>query len=178
MRFRGAKSPFPLIWRKISVRVELRGVVGGRERLKSSPSILLLDGPEVGPRGCSVQGRFCSSRFSTIKVLAVMKWFALCIISGTVVGGHLTKDQNSLDGRIPIRKAWIIKEGSASGIACVSVANLLTNWARGSSLPWAMPSSEATVGFGRALAKKFCSSSFASWSKEIIDVDLRRLYHI
>ncbi|RRT39039.1 hypothetical protein B296_00056862 [Ensete ventricosum] len=86
MRFRGAKSPFPLIWRKISVRVELRGVVGGRERLKSSPSILLLDGPEVGPRGCFVQGRLCSSRFSMIKVSAVMKWFALCIISGTVVG--------------------------------------------------------------------------------------------
>ncbi|RRT59336.1 hypothetical protein B296_00024025 [Ensete ventricosum] len=46
MRFGGAWSPFPLIWRKISVRVELRGVVGGRGRLKFGPSILLLGGPE------------------------------------------------------------------------------------------------------------------------------------
>ncbi|RWW70752.1 hypothetical protein BHE74_00021585 [Ensete ventricosum] len=161
MRFRGVRSPFPLIWRKISVHVELRGVVGGRERLKSDPSILLLDGLEVGPRGCSVRGHFYS-RFSTIRVSTTMKWFALYIISGTVVGGFSTKDHNNLDRRIPIRKAWITKEGCTSGIARVSVANLLTNWARGSSLPWAMPSSEATVGFGRALARKFCSSSFVS----------------
>ncbi|RWW10749.1 hypothetical protein GW17_00025694 [Ensete ventricosum] len=178
MRFEGARSPFPLIWRKISVCVELRGVVGGCERLMSSPSILLLDGPEVGPRGCSIRGRFCSSCFSMIKVSAAMKWFALCIISGTVVGGFLTKDQNSLDGCIPIRKAWITREGCASRIAHVSVTNLLMNWVSGSSLPWAMPRSEAAVGFGRALARKFCSSSFASWSKEIMDAGWRRMYYI
>ncbi|RZR71362.1 hypothetical protein BHM03_00004840 [Ensete ventricosum] len=121
------QEPLPLIWRKILVRVEFRGIIGGRERLKSGPSILLLDDPEVDPWGCSVRGRFCSSRFSTIRVSAAMKWFALYIISGIVVGGFSTKDQNSLDGRIPIKKAWITKEGYASGIARVSVANLLTN---------------------------------------------------
>ncbi|RZR90653.1 hypothetical protein BHM03_00018580 [Ensete ventricosum] len=84
MRFGGARSPFPFIWRKISVRVELRGVVGGCERLKSDPSILLLDGLEVGPRGCSVRGHFYSSRFPTIRVSTTMKWFALYIISGTM----------------------------------------------------------------------------------------------
>ncbi|RWW16460.1 hypothetical protein GW17_00019660 [Ensete ventricosum] len=121
------QEPLPLIWRKILVRVEFRGIIGGRERLKSGPSILLLDDPEVDPWGCSVRGRFCSSRFSTIRVSTAMKWFALYIFSGTVVGGFSTKDQNSLDGRIPIKKAWITKEGYASGIARVSVANLLTN---------------------------------------------------
>ncbi|RWW75521.1 hypothetical protein BHE74_00016455 [Ensete ventricosum] len=40
------QESFPLIWRKISVRVKLRGVVGGCVRLKSDPSILLLDDPE------------------------------------------------------------------------------------------------------------------------------------
>ncbi|RWW85090.1 hypothetical protein BHE74_00006273 [Ensete ventricosum] len=129
MRFGGARSPFPLIWRKILVRVELRGVVRGRGRLKAS---------------------------------AAIKWFALYIISGTVVGGFSTRDQNSLDGRMPIRKAWTTKEGCASGIARDSVANLLTNCARGSSLPWAMPRSEATVGLSRMLARKFCSNSLVS----------------
>ncbi|RRT45794.1 hypothetical protein B296_00054880 [Ensete ventricosum] len=162
MRFGGARSPFPLIWRKISIRVELRGVVGGRVRLKSDPSTLLLEGLEVGPRDCSARGCFCSSHFSTIRVSAAMKWFALYIISSIVVRGFSTSDQNNLEGRIPIRNAWITKEGCVSGTAQISVANRLTNWASGSSLPWAMPRSEAAVGFGRALARKFCSSSPAS----------------
>ncbi|RZR89508.1 hypothetical protein BHM03_00017239 [Ensete ventricosum] len=177
MQFGGVRSPFPLIWRKISIHVELRGVVGGRERLKSGPSILL-DGPEAGPRGCSTLGRFYSSRFPAIRVSAAMKWFALCVISGTVVGGFSTKDQNSLDGRMPIKKAWITKEGCASGIARDSMANLLTNWARGSSLPWAMPRSEAAVGFGQELVRKLCSNSLTSWSKEIMDAGWRWSYHI
>ncbi|RRT68164.1 hypothetical protein B296_00037615 [Ensete ventricosum] len=46
MRCGGARSPFPLIWRKISVHVELRGVVDGHNRLKSNPSTLLFKGPE------------------------------------------------------------------------------------------------------------------------------------
>ncbi|RWW87513.1 hypothetical protein BHE74_00003664 [Ensete ventricosum] len=90
------------------------------------------------------------------RLLAAMKWFALCIISGTVVEGFLTKDHNNLDRRIPIIKAWITKEGCASRIARVSVANMLTNWAKGSSLPWAMPRSQAAMGFGWALDRKFC----------------------
>ncbi|RZR88538.1 hypothetical protein BHM03_00016141 [Ensete ventricosum] len=50
-------------------------------------------------------GRFYSSRFPMIRASAAIKWFALCIISGTMVGGFSTKDQNSLDGCMPIRKA-------------------------------------------------------------------------
>ncbi|RRT37419.1 hypothetical protein B296_00038987 [Ensete ventricosum] len=96
MRLGGAMSPFPIIWRKISVHVELRGIVGGHVWLKSDPSILL-DGPEVGPRDCSAWGCFYSSRFSAIRVSVAMKWFTLCIISGTVVGGFFTKDHSSLD---------------------------------------------------------------------------------
>ncbi|RWW56925.1 hypothetical protein BHE74_00036320 [Ensete ventricosum] len=61
------------------------------------------------------------------QISTAMKWFTLCIISGTMVGGFSTKDQNSLDERIPIRKAWITREGCVSGIAHVLVANLLTN---------------------------------------------------
>ncbi|RRT65405.1 hypothetical protein B296_00021920 [Ensete ventricosum] len=38
--------------------------------------------------------------------------------------------------------------------------------------------SEATVGFGRALVRKFCSNSLVSWSKEIMDAGWRWLYHI
>ncbi|RRT70094.1 hypothetical protein B296_00023084 [Ensete ventricosum] len=91
-----------------------------------------------------------------------MKWFTLYIISGTVVWGFSTSDQNSLEGRIPIRNAWIIKEGCTSGTARISVVNRLTNSASGSSLPWEMPMSEAAVGFDRALAKNFCSRSLAS----------------
>ncbi|RRT54649.1 hypothetical protein B296_00025731 [Ensete ventricosum] len=41
-----------------------------------------------------------------------------------------------------------------------------------------MPRSEATVGFGRALVRKFCTNTLASWSKEIMDVDWRWSYHI
>ncbi|RWW55452.1 hypothetical protein BHE74_00037911 [Ensete ventricosum] len=128
----------------------------------------------LGPRG--VEGR--CRRSCAAEVSTAMKWFTLCIISGTVVGGFSTKDQNSLDERIPITNAWITKEGCASGIARVSAGNRLTNWASGSSLPWVMPRSEAAVGFGRVLARKFCSSSLASWSKEKMDAGLRRLYHI
>ncbi|RWW85159.1 hypothetical protein BHE74_00006189 [Ensete ventricosum] len=73
-------------------------------------------------------GRFYSSCFPMIRASAAIKWFALCIISGTM-------------------------EGCALGIAHDSVANLLMNCARGSSLPWVMPRSEAAVGLGRALAR-------------------------
>ncbi|RZS25913.1 hypothetical protein BHM03_00059185 [Ensete ventricosum] len=38
--------------------------------------------------------------------------------------------------------------------------------------------SEATVGFGRALARNFCSNSLASWSKEKMEAELSWLYHI
>ncbi|RWV77037.1 hypothetical protein GW17_00062194 [Ensete ventricosum] len=72
-------SPFPLIWRKISVHVELRGVVDGCNRLKSNPYTLLLEGPEVGPRDCSSRGRFCSSRFPAIRVSTVMEIVYPCI---------------------------------------------------------------------------------------------------
>ncbi|RWV93182.1 hypothetical protein BHE74_00058532 [Ensete ventricosum] len=41
-----------------------------------------------------------------------------------------------------------------------------------------MPRSEVTVGLGRALARKFCSNSLASWSKEKMEAGPSRLYHI
>ncbi|RWV85792.1 hypothetical protein GW17_00052391 [Ensete ventricosum] len=49
-------SPFPHIWRKISVHFDLRGVVSGHDRLRSDPSTLLLDDPEVDPWDCSGSG--------------------------------------------------------------------------------------------------------------------------
>ncbi|RZS24837.1 hypothetical protein BHM03_00057952 [Ensete ventricosum] len=61
-------SPFPLIWRKISVHVELRGVVDGCNRLKSNPYTLLLEGPEVGPRDCSSRGRFWRSYIPVFQI--------------------------------------------------------------------------------------------------------------
>ncbi|RZR98942.1 hypothetical protein BHM03_00028396 [Ensete ventricosum] len=121
---------------------------------------------------------FFGSGLDAVRATAAIKWFVLCIFSRTVVGGFSTRDQNSLDGRMPIRKAWMTKEGCASRIAHDSVANLLMNCVRGSSLPWAMLRSEVVVGLGRALTWKFCSSSLASWSKEIMVVGWRRSYHI
>ncbi|RRT65491.1 hypothetical protein B296_00010445 [Ensete ventricosum] len=41
-----------------------------------------------------------------------------------------------------------------------------------------MSRSEAAVGFGRALARKFCTNSLASWSKEKLEAGLSWLYHI
>ncbi|RRT39197.1 hypothetical protein B296_00055713 [Ensete ventricosum] len=41
-----------------------------------------------------------------------------------------------------------------------------------------MPRSEVAVGLGRALARKFCSNSLASWSKEKMEAGPSRLYHI
>ncbi|RWW51649.1 hypothetical protein BHE74_00041982 [Ensete ventricosum] len=38
--------------------------------------------------------------------------------------------------------------------------------------------SEAAIGFGRALARKFCSNSLVSWSKEVMVVYWRWSYHI
>ncbi|RZR85725.1 hypothetical protein BHM03_00012737 [Ensete ventricosum] len=175
---RGHQESFPPFLEENLSLHGVESVVGGHVWLKSDPSILLLDGPEVGPRDCSGRGRFCSLHLPAIRVSAVMKWFILCIISGTMLGGFFTNDQNNLDGCIPIRNAWITKEECASRIACVSVANRLTNWASDSSLPWAMPRNKAAMGFDQALARKFCSSSFAIWSKEKMDAWPSRLYHI
>ncbi|RZS05164.1 hypothetical protein BHM03_00035647 [Ensete ventricosum] len=71
MRCGGARSPFPLIWRKISVHVELRGVVDGHNRLKSNPSTLLLEGPEVGLRHCFARG--CAGEDLTHECIANLK---------------------------------------------------------------------------------------------------------
>ncbi|RRT71725.1 hypothetical protein B296_00011735 [Ensete ventricosum] len=94
MRFGEARSSFPFIWRKILVRVELKGVVGGHVRLKSDPSTLLV-GFEVGPLDCFARGCFYSSLFPTIRVSTAMKWFALYIISSIVVEGFSTKRATS-----------------------------------------------------------------------------------
>ncbi|RRT56872.1 hypothetical protein B296_00009021 [Ensete ventricosum] len=60
---RWCMSPFPLIWRKILVHVELRGVIW-------------------------------------LKASAVMKWFSLCIILGTMVeGGVCIRDRSRLGGK-------------------------------------------------------------------------------
>ncbi|RWW77265.1 hypothetical protein BHE74_00014578 [Ensete ventricosum] len=52
------------------------------------------------------------------------------------------------------------------------------NWARGLSPPSIRLRTDATVGFGRELARKLSSNSFASESKEEMDDGLSRLYHI
>ncbi|RWW59316.1 hypothetical protein BHE74_00033759 [Ensete ventricosum] len=79
---------------------------------------------------------------------------------------------------VPIKNAWITKEGCVSGTPRISAAKHLTNWPRDSLLPWVRPRSEAAVGLGRALAKKFNSNSFASKSNDEIEDGLSRLYHI
>ncbi|RRT74528.1 hypothetical protein B296_00018204 [Ensete ventricosum] len=56
--------------------------------------------------------------------------------------------------------------------------NLSTNWASGSLLPYVRPSSEAVVGLRRELAMKLSSNSLARWSKDEMEDDFNRLYHI
>ncbi|RWV92940.1 hypothetical protein GW17_00044640, partial [Ensete ventricosum] len=48
----------------------------------------------------------------------------------------------------------------------------------GSSLPCVRPSSEAAVGLGRELAMKLSSNSLVRWSKDEMEDDFSRLYHI
>ncbi|RWW12488.1 hypothetical protein GW17_00023844 [Ensete ventricosum] len=63
------------------------------------------------------------------------------------------------------------REGCASGTPRISAV-------RDSSLPWVRPRSEATVGLGQGLAKKFSSNSFASKSNDEIEDGLSQIYHI
>ncbi|RRT68947.1 hypothetical protein B296_00035842 [Ensete ventricosum] len=89
------------------------GCLGGGS---SSLSIVLLGGPKGSPQECFVHGRFWSSCFLATKVSATMYWLALYSISGTVAGGRSTNDKKNLEGRRPIRKAWITNEGCASSL--------------------------------------------------------------
>ncbi|RRT47971.1 hypothetical protein B296_00006593 [Ensete ventricosum] len=70
------------------------------------------------------------------------------------------------------------RDGWTSGISWTCKVNRLTNWERDSSLPWANPKREAVVGFGRALAKKFNSNSFANISNKDIEAGLKRQYQV
>ncbi|RZR99199.1 hypothetical protein BHM03_00028699 [Ensete ventricosum] len=63
------------------------------------------------------------------------------------------------------------REGCASGTPRISAV-------RDSSLPWVRPRSEAAVGLGQGLAKKFSSNSFASKSNDEIEDGLSQIYHI
>ncbi|RWV98284.1 hypothetical protein GW17_00038879 [Ensete ventricosum] len=49
-----------------------------------------------------------------------MYWFACYSISGTIVGGCLINDQKNLEGRSPIRNAWIASMGWVLGIPRIS----------------------------------------------------------
>ncbi|RRT32374.1 hypothetical protein B296_00055094, partial [Ensete ventricosum] len=95
-----------------------------------------------------------------------MYWCAHCSISGRVVGGRSTSDQKNLDGLSHVKNAWMARDGWKSRIPWTCDANHPANWERSSSLPWAIPRTEAVVGFGRALAKKFSSNSLTSKSNE------------
>ncbi|RZS18473.1 hypothetical protein BHM03_00050747 [Ensete ventricosum] len=99
-------------------------------------------------------------------------------ISGRVVGSRSINDQKNLDGLSPVKNAWMARDRWRSGIPWTCDVNRPTNYERGSSVPWAIPRREAMVGFGRALAKKFSSNSFANKSNKDIDTCLRREYHI
>ncbi|RZR97926.1 hypothetical protein BHM03_00027205 [Ensete ventricosum] len=88
-----------------------------------------------------------------------------------IVGSHSINDQKNLEGRSPIRNAWITREGYASGTPRIFIAKCLTNWVRDSSLPWVRPRSETAVGLRRVFAKKFSSN-------DEIEDGLSRLYHI
>ncbi|RWV86529.1 hypothetical protein GW17_00051572 [Ensete ventricosum] len=70
------------------------------------------------------------------------------------------------------------RDGWRSGIPWTCEVNHSTNWERDSSLPWTNPRREAVVDFGRALAKKFNSNSFANKSNEDIEAGLRREYQV
>ncbi|RRT33582.1 hypothetical protein B296_00049892 [Ensete ventricosum] len=97
---------------------------------------------------------------------------------GTITGGRSINDQKNRDGLSPIKNAWMAKEGCTSRTPRTCEVNHPTNWAWDSSFPWANPRREATVGFGRVLAKKFSSNSFANKSNEDIETGLRRQYHV
>ncbi|RRT82094.1 hypothetical protein B296_00004633 [Ensete ventricosum] len=174
----GLRSPLSWIWRKTSVRVELRGIGGDLSGDSSGLSILLLWGPEGSSQGYSIRGHFWSSHFLATSVSVATYWFARYSISDTVVGGRSINYQKNLEGWSPIRNTWITIEGWASGIPRISAIKRPTNWVRGLSLPWVRPRSDAVVGLGRELARKLSSNSLASESKEGIDYGLSRLYHI
>ncbi|RRT54882.1 hypothetical protein B296_00023037 [Ensete ventricosum] len=107
-----------------------------------------------------------------------MYWFAYYSISGTIVSGHSTNDQKNLEGRNSIKNACIAVEGCVSSTPRIPAKKRPMDWARGSSLPWLNSRSEATTGLGQALAKKFNSNSFVSWSNDEIEDGLSQLYHI
>ncbi|RRT64594.1 hypothetical protein B296_00016280 [Ensete ventricosum] len=141
-------------------------------------SSLLFGGPEGCPQGYSARGRFDSSRLPTPDVLTSMYLCARCSILGTITGDRSINDQKNLDGLSPIRNAWMAREGWMVGTPRTCEANCPTNWERDSSFPWANPRREAVVGFGRALAKKCSSNSFANKSNEDIEAGCRRQHHV
>ncbi|RRT42708.1 hypothetical protein B296_00056928 [Ensete ventricosum] len=52
------------------------------------------------------------------------------------------------------------------------------NWASGLSFPCVRPCSKAAVGLGQELAMKLSLNSLANWSKDEMEDDFIRLYHI
>ncbi|RWW52680.1 hypothetical protein BHE74_00040886 [Ensete ventricosum] len=140
-------------------------------------SVLFLESPGGGPREDSAHGRFWSSHFSATRASTATYWFALYSISSIVIGGHSTSDQKRRECLILVINAWITNDGCASGMALISFVKQARYGPRGSSSFYLIPRRDATVGFGRALARKLASNSLASWSKEWIEAGDRQLYH-
>ncbi|RWV84408.1 hypothetical protein GW17_00053876, partial [Ensete ventricosum] len=161
-RVGGFRSPFSRIWRKISVRVELSGVLGSQGVACSALSALFLESLGGGPREGSAREHFRSSRFSTTRASATTYWLALCSISGIVIGGRSTSDQKRREGLIPIMNAWIISDGCASRMAPISFVKRARYGPRGSSSFCFILRRDTVVGFGRVLARKLASNSLAS----------------
>ncbi|RWW05401.1 hypothetical protein GW17_00031326 [Ensete ventricosum] len=68
--------------------------------------------------------------------------------------------------------------GASRHMHLILVVKRATNWTKGSSLFWLNPRSNAAIGLGQALARKFSSNSLESWSKLEIEESLSWLYHI
>ncbi|RZS16051.1 hypothetical protein BHM03_00047993 [Ensete ventricosum] len=156
------RSPFSQIWRKISVRIELSGVLESRGMICSALSSLLLGSSHGGPREDSTHRHFWSSCFSSTSASTTTYWLAFCSISSIVAGGRSTSDQKKREGLIPIINAWMTNDGCASGMTLISFIKRARYGSRGSSSFCLNPRRDAVVGFDGALARKLSSNSLAS----------------
>ncbi|RZS12147.1 hypothetical protein BHM03_00043545 [Ensete ventricosum] len=107
---------------------------------------------------------------------------------------ELTRSKDALQEDLPRRAIEDYKKSPGFEMGLVALPGLLRitfnfsdpssgqelhdSMVSGSSLPCVRPSSEAAVGLGRELAMKLSSNSLVRWSKDEMEDDFSRLYHI